>query len=1418
MTEIPISIEGLSAPEKRMLLAQLLQKQSERGNTFPMSYGQKGLWLLHQLEPRNPAYNIAFPSRLLSRLDVPALQQTFATLVERHPSLRTTFAERDGELVQCVHDSMPITMQQIDATSWTDAELQTHLKNAATEPFSLAEGPLLRVCLFTRSPDDHIFLAVVHHIAVDFWSLVVLLTEIRELYPAARAGREPRLPPASSNYADFVQWQRGMLASAAGERIAAYWKQQLAGTAHVLELPTDQQRSLQFSHRAGVVPCRLTDELSSGVSGLAAREKVTVYSVLMAAFQVLLSRHTGQRDFLIGTPFVGRSRPGFEQTVGYFVNMLPIRAKLDGDPTFRQLLQQVGVTTLEALEYQDYPFPSIVDQLNVARDSSRPPLVQVSFTLERSHRQEEVGRGRFLFPGSEAHLDAGGLIEEPFYVEPQTCRHELEMILEQSEGAINGMLCYCADLFDKQTIERMAERFEILLRSAVSNPDCPLSQLQWYDVAEHARVVGQWNQTTVDFPSKVCLHELFQQQAIRTPDAIAVTFGLQEVSYRQLDTWANQLAHQLVARGVEPGDLVALCLDRSPEIIALILAILKAGGVCVPLDPKSPPGRLRVILADTNPVLAIGQEADASRLRAATDATVIAARELHDSILQDNDPPETDSEPPRLSTRPRDLAYVIYTSGSTGQPKGVMVSHRAICNTLQWRARDLPVDSSDCVLMVLPCFFDASFAIVFSTLTQGGRLALVPPGEELNPTALLELVAENRVTVLPATPRLLDLLVEHPRAPDQLKTLRQIQTGGESITLDLCQQITNRLKVPLVNLYGPTEAAIEATCWICRPGDQPPRILIGRPIANVRTYVLDAKQQPLPIGVPGELYIGGAGLARGYLNDPQRTAERFLPDPFLPDPLFPDRLSGEADSRVYRTGDRCRWLENGNLEFLGRCDQQVKLRGYRIELTEIEHLLTAHPGIRDAAVAVCADQAQEPQLVAYIVSHKETSGEATALNEEALRRDMRDMLPSYMVPALFEPLDELPRTASGKLDRASLPVPQQRVRARRSYVAPRTPLERFLVEASQKILQFEGVGIHDSFYELGGSSIQGATLLAMLQDELGERIQTAALFDLVEIGDLAAYLAKNHHETVVLRFGAQSSLPAGRSIDSSCDQDEANRKGGSSPNAPPGSPNDLIVPIQPNGDKTPLFMVHPPGGIVICYQPLAHHLGNDQPLYGIRARGLHGEPDLPGDMITMAALYVAAVRTVQPKGPYCLGGWSLGGVVAYEMAQQLTRAGETVRHLVLLDTTIPQGEANQKYLTEEENTGLEYGLDVTLDELAQLDSDQQLPYLWKHAKELGVLDEGAPESLVQQVLDDLGRLFHSHVQLASQYALVPYPGRITLMRPSDAPVEIVTTPERGWQQLASQVGVHFVPGQHHSMVKEPHVGVLARQLAECLGN
>jgi amino acid adenylation domain-containing protein len=1386
MSQPSQSFAGLSLTEKRMLLAELLREKSKQDSAFPLAHGQRGLWFLYQLDRASPAYNIFFPARIRSRLDVAAFRRALQTLMDRHPSLRTTFEEKEGQLRQRVHEAVPVCLDVFEASSWSDDALRERVEQEAYRPFDLEHGPLVRMCLFSRSPHDHVFLLTAHHIVGDFWSLVLLMEEMQALYPAWRAGAPLTLPPPPSHYRNFVQWQSELLAGAEGERLWSYWQRQLADVTPVLDLPTDRPRPTRFTSRGAAAACRIEPDLTRRLKALAAAEGVTLYTVLLAAFQVVLGRYSGQDDFVLGSPFAGRSRSEFERVVGYFINMLPLRAKLDDDPPFRTLLHRAGATVLEALQHQDYPFALLVERLNLKRDPSRAPLVQASFTLEKAHRPVGMGCWSFFLPQSEVRLNVGGLDAEPYRVEHRTCQMDLEMILEEGDGTIFGMLRYNADLFDAQTIERLSVHYRNLLEGAAANPATRISALPLLSPAEERQLIHEWNATAADYPRELCLHQLFERQVGKTPQAIALRFGERTVCYAELDAWANRLAHRLHRLGAGRDTLVALCLERSPEMIAALLGVLKAGAAYVPLDPASPVERWRGILADTGAPVLLTQHALRERMTN-LDTTVLC---VEDSALEEEKPEES-ARPPESGVRPSDLAYVIYTSGSTGRPKGVMIEHRAICNTIWWHLRVLTVREEDRLLLLVPYIFDASICIIFPALAAGAELILALPGEERDPARLLERVQREEVTILPIPTGLLRLILDE-RLPRAGRKLRSIYCGGEAMPPDLPARLFALLEVDFHNLYGPTEVAIDATAWECRQGGDRSLIPIGRPIANVQVYVLDRQQRLVPVGVPGELYIGGAGLARGYLNDDALTSERFIADPFR----------GVADARLYRTGDRCRWLADGNLEFLGRLDQQVKLRGYRIEIGEIEAILATHPTVHEGAVIVHGQEGAQ-RLVAYVSARAGAGMPAT----ELLRRYLRERLPEYMVPSSFVLLPALPRTPSGKVDRKALPAPlAERATANHSFVMPKTPLEEFLAGLWRELLGVQQIGVLDNFFDLGGNSIQGAVLINRLQEKLGEQIYTIALFDSPTIAGLARYLIQKCPNTIRRLFGPESL-------------DESEQPASSEqPVATGRSPtNELLVLLQPHGTLPPCFMVHPPGGIVVCYQALAHRLGDERPFYGIRSRGLHGETEVPPSLELMAAEYVAALRTLQPSGPYHLGGWSMGGIVAYEMAQQLLEQGQTVGTLALLDTTIPYNEANAAYAEDAEQSAREYGLDLTLEELDKLGPDEQLPYLWQHVQRLGLVDSQTPLPLVQQILDDLKRLFHAHIQLGSEYVLRPYRGKITLFRPLESPVVVDTPKDRNWSKLADAVEVHFVPGHHHTMVKEPHVQTLAQQLKLCLG-
>jgi amino acid adenylation domain-containing protein len=1387
MKNPPRSLAGLSLAEKRMLLAELLQERANQSATvFPLSHGQRGLWFLYQMDRQSPAYNVCYPSRIRSPLDLAAFRRAVQSLIDRHPSLRTTFEEHNGTLLQRVHERPWLPLEVTDASSWTEELLRTRLEAEAHRPFDLEQGPLVRMHLFVRAPDDSVFLMCVHHIIGDFWSLVLVIEEMQVLYPAECAGRPAALPPPGGHYRDFVRWQAELVAGVAGARHWSYWQQQLAGVSVVLDLPADRSRPPMASHRGGSEAWRVEPELTRRLKALAASAGVTLYTTLLAAFQVLIGRYTGQDEFLVGSPFAGRNRPDFEGVIGYFINLVPMRADLSGDPPFRTLLGKLSATVLDALEHQDCPFPLLVERLKVERDLSRAPLVQVSFTLEKVHRAQQLGAWRFFQPPPGAKLSVGGLEIERYYLEHRSCQLDLEMVIEDADGTLEGMMRYSSDLFEPETVRRMVGHYLTLLQSIADDPERCLSDLPCLTERERRLVLEDWNRTDVVFPPGMCLHHLFERQVARTPTALAVCGDDRSITYAELERWSNRLAHRLHRMGIGPGDFVALYLERSSAMIAAILSTLKAGAAYVPLDLGTPAERLRLVLADTGAPVLLSQRSVLHRLPECGIAPICVDDPAADSEEDD------ESRPPDSGLCSDDLAYVIYTSGSTGRPKGVMVEHRAIANTVAWRDKDLPIYLHDRVLFNMPYTFDPSLCTIFPTLAVGARLILAAPGEEYEPHRLIERVIRDGVTILESPPPILRLMLDDPLFA-ACGTLRWVCCGGEAMPRDLPRRLVDQLDVTLYNLYGPTEAAVDTTWWTCRRDDPRPAVPIGRPIANTRVYVLDAKRQPVPPGVPGELYIGGAGLARGYLNDPGATAARFVPDAFVASP----------GARLYRTGDRCRWLSDGTIDFLGRLDDQVKVRGFRVELGEVEATLLSHPQVREAAVTAHTSGG-ETRLIAYFAGHTAS----TPPTPQTLRDHLKRHLPGYMVPASFVLLESLPRTTGGKVNRRALPsLPSERPVTDRPYVAPRTPMEEFLAGLWREVLCLEQVGVFDHFFELGGSSIQGAMLINRLQQFLGEPVYVVALFDAPTVVGLAHYLGEALPEAIRRLFGPDSldDVPAaGDPSRPDTVRHAAARRPG---------PKELVVPLQPEGSLPAWFMVHPPGGIVVCYHALAHRLGRAQPFYGIRARGLHGEEKLPGRMEEMAAEYLAAVREIQPHGPYCLGGWSAGGLVALEMAQQLLADGEPMALLALLDTTPP---TQPESATEQQSAGEEYGLDLSLEELARLGPEEQLPYLWQHALKLGLIEPEVPLAVAEQVLHELKRLFHRHMVLANEYVARPYAGRVTLFRPSDAPLAIATTRDRGWGKLAAAVDVHFVPGQHHSMVKEPYVHVLAQTLNKCL--
>jgi amino acid adenylation domain-containing protein len=1071
----------------------------ETHGVHPLSYGQRALWFLHQLTPTSAAYNIANAVCIRSELDIPALRRAFQMLIDRHASLRTTFTTIHGEPVQRVVESQDVSFQEEDASAWSDIEMHARLVADAHHPFDLERGPLLRLSLFRRSRHDHILLLVVHHLVADLWSLAGLMHELDVLYPAAKDGTESPLPPLALRYTDYVRWQTERLAGPQGEQLWTYWQQQLAGELPTLNLPADRPRPPLQTYRGAAHTFRLNRHLTRQLRELAQAEGTTLYTLLLAAFQTLLHRYTGQDEILVGSPTAGRSHAGLDNLVGYFVNPVVLHANLSAQPTFRAFLRQVRSTVLAALEHQDYPFALLVERLQLQRDLSHSPLFQTMFVWEKPHRFEALSK--LILGASEARVILGGLALEALALEQQVTQFDLTLMVVETGEELTAALQYSTDLFDGARIARMAAHFQTLLAGLVAAPDTPIAHLPLLPAAERQQLLVTWNATTTPAPPPTCLPNLVTTQAARTPDACAVVADDGCLTYRDLDQRATQLAHYLRALGVGPEVRVGVALPRSAALVVGVLAILKAGGAYVPLDLRYPAERLAFMLHDAQaPVLLT--TTDSGLLPAALGATqVVDLAADWPTIAQQ---PTT---PLASGVIPDNLAYVIYTSGSTGTPKGVEIPHAGLSNLVAWHQATYQVTPADRATLVAGTAFDASVWELWPYLSAGASLYIPDETTRAVPALLLRWIRTHGITLCFLPTPLAEALLAEP-ALDGL-ALRVMLTGG-----DVLHPVRRALPFALVNHYGPTEYSV-VTTWapvVTGPAaDTAPSI--GRPIANTQVYVLDRQRQPVPIGVPGELYISGAGLARGYLNQPVLTAERFLPAPAALAPT----------TRLYRTGDLVRYRPDGNLEFLGRLDEQVKVRGFRIELGEIEAVLQQHPQVRETVVVVQEEPPGHKRLVAYVVlrplsTGMEPSSEsgATALSHNGpwttvLRDFLRQRVPEYMVPSAFVFLDALPLTPNGKVDRHALPRPEQmHDELATTFVAPHTTAEQALTEIWARVLQRERVGIHHNFFDLGGHSLLATEVIAAVRDAFRVEVPLRHLFENPTIAGLAEVIEQAH--------------------------------------------------------------------------------------------------------------------------------------------------------------------------------------------------------------------------------------------------------------------------------------------------------------------
>ena len=1181
----------------------LLETQAPGATVFPASFSQEQLWSIEELEPVHEIYNLAIAVWLRGPLKASVLAASLNGLIRRHESLRTTFEMRDGVLLQVVVAQLAIPMPEANLEPLPEMEREAEARRLMVaeglEPFDLRRGPLLRARLFRLDEQSHILLLAIHHIVSDGWSMDVLLRELAEGYAAAGHGG----PPSTAlplQFRDYAVGQRQHLTPSVLDQHLQYWRPQLAGVPTVLNLPLDRLRPPLAARRGAHEVFHVAPELTAALRQLGREQGATLFMTLLAAFQTLLHRHSGQEVILVGSPLAGRARSELEGLIGFFVNTLPLKADFSANPTFREVLVQMREALWGAQEHQELPFGKLVEALAPERAPGRNPFFQAIFVLQTA-LQESCRAGELVFEAREVPLPRA--------------MFDLGLSVTEQNGGLCGVLTYDTALFETATAARWVQHYHNLLQSVAANASQRVSALPLMSDEERHRVLVEWNDTQRDYPRDQCVHQLFEEQVERAPDAVAVVFEQQTLTYGDLNEQANRLACHLRSLGVGPGELVALRVERSLEMIIGVLGILKAGGAYWALEEKLPEERFRLMLADAKPrVLLVRRKSvgpvTALMKQASADASVGVGTVAAIEDMLESPPAGTVSAAP--PSQAGDPAYVNYTSGSTGVPKGVLVPHRGVVRLVKG-VEYASLGPEETFLHLSPLSFDASTFELWGALLNGGRVVLLLPG----PPALADIgkaIRQHGVTTLWLTAGLFHLMVDE--CLEDLKPLRQLLAGGDVLSPEHVRKARRALPgCRIVNGYGPTENTTFTCCYtVADEQELTPSVPIGRPIANTQVYVLDPFLQPVPVDMAGELYAGGDGLACGYLHRAELTAERFIPDPF----------SARAGDRLYRTGDCVRWRSDGNLEFLGRLDSQVKIRGFRIELGEIEAVLGAQPEVREATVIVRTDLPGDKRLVAYLVAQNKEQPDASAL-----RARLAGQLPEYMLPNAFVWLDQLPLTPNGKVNRKALPAPPTSSGGTASDDSqPATLLELELVRIWQRLFRRQDISRRDNFFALGGHSLLAARLVAEVEKLAGCRLNIATLFQAPTV------------ELLARRLTAEDWAPQWSSL----------------------------VPLQPLGDKPPIFFVHGLGGHVYGFLGLAQRLAPDQPAYGLQALGLNEEALRHSTTEEMAAHYVREIRSFQPEGPYYLAGYSMGGVFAYEMAQQLHRSGQRVALLGLLDT------------------------------------------------------------------------------------------------------------------------------------------------------
>jgi len=1310
---------------------------------YQLSPIQQGI-LFHCLyAPEDGVYFEQLSCALHGNLNVLAFEQAWQQVLTRHQALRTAFIwEHHNKPLQVVYQLVKLPLEIHDWRGLSIFEqqqrLETFLQSDRERGFKLSEAPLMRLTLIQVDSDVYQFVWSHHHLLMDAWSLSLVLKKVFAFYKAFSQCKDSRLE-LSHSYRDYILWlQKQDLAKA-----EVFWRQELKGFTAPTPLVVDRAGGSGEQGSYSKQQIQLSVAATEALQSLARQHQLTLNTLVQGAWALLLNRYSGEADVVFGATVSGRSAAirGVESIVGLLINTLPMRVQVAPEDSLLSWLKQIQNRQVEMSQYEYSSLLQIQGWSEVPRGV---PLFESIVVFEN-------------YTVNISLQEQGGNLRVRDFRSCERTNYPLTVVAVPG-AELSLQLGYDCHRFDGTTIARMLGHFKTLLTGMMSNPNQRLSELPLLTAAERHQMLVKWNDTHADYPLDVCIHQLFEAQVEQTPDAVAVVFEDQQLTYRELNSFANQLAHHLSSMDVGPDVLVGICMERSLEMMIGLLGILKAGGAYVPLDPAYPQERLAFMLEDADvPVLLTQQhlvfglpEQGAKVVCLDTDGQANAYCTALPNAQQSQSNPVS-------SVKPNNLAYVIYTSGSTGRPKGVAMTHRPLSNLLSWQLGSSTLKSEAKTLQFAPISFDVSFQEIFSTWCSGGTLVLILEEVRRDAVGLLRFLSDKAVERLFLPFVALQLLAEVADAQGAVpKSLREVISAGEQ--LQITKQIANWFSklegCTLHNQYGPSEShVVTAFTLTGSPSDWPALPPIGCPIANTRCILLDAQMQLVPVGIPGELYIGGVGLARGYLNRPDLTAERFIPNPF----------SDQPGTYLYKTGDLARYLPNGNIEYIGRIDYQVKLRGFRIELGEIEAMLGQHPAVRGAVVMDREDVPSDKRLVAYVVPNHEQ----TPIIDE-LRRFLKQKLPDYMVPSAFVLLDALPLTPNNKIDRRALPAPDRiRQEPEETFVVPRDELELQLTKIWEKVLGIQPIGVRDNFFALGGYSLLAVRLFVEIEKALNKNLPLAILFQTQTIEQLANILRQ------------QEWLP----------------------------PWSSLVPINLGGSKRPFFCVHPGGGNVLCYTEFASYIGSDQPFYGLQAQGLDGQKAPYSRIEDMAAHYIREVRTLQPEGPYLLGGFCLGGLVAFEMSQQLQAQDQKVTLLVMLDPTPPPELNSWGPLPPDSEKNTSYYV-------------SRLIYHLQHSQLAQVLVEKVKSWITSMCSLEYRRLspvLEAHARAVISYRPQVYPGRITLFQSSEFAYVKFPDCQHKWSELAvGGIDYQVVPGIHKTMLQDPCVQIWAERVKVCL--